>query len=121
MCVKHIRSTVLTAALLILCLSAEAATIERPDHALRALLIKAISESNSFADRFDAEVWLTDMSGRLSEVVVDPEEREEIGQRSARRLRVQAGERPARPPVHATASRPEPLAEGSHRRRSDRD
>ena len=30
------------------------------------------------ADRFDAEVWLTDMSGRLSEAVVDPEERIEI-------------------------------------------
>lgn len=75
---KHIRSTVLTAALLILCLAAEAATTERPDDALRALLIKAISESNSFADRFDAEVWLTDMSGRLSEVVVDSEERIEI-------------------------------------------
>jgi soluble lytic murein transglycosylase-like protein len=74
----HIRSTVLTAALLILCLAAEAATTERPDDALRALLIKAISESNSFADRFDAEVWLTDMSGRLSEVVVDSEERIEI-------------------------------------------
>lgn len=75
---EHIRSTVLTAALLILCLAAEAATTERPDDALRALLIKAISESNSFADRFDAEVWLTDMSGRLSEVVVDSEERIEI-------------------------------------------
>jgi len=76
--VKHAPSTVLTAAILMVCLAAEAATTERPDDALRALLIKAIGESDSFSDRFDAEVWLTDMSGRLSEVVVDPEERIEI-------------------------------------------
>jgi len=67
-----------TAALLAGCISAGAATTERPDNALRALLIKAIAESDSFVDRFDAEVWLTDMSGRLSNVVLDPAERIEI-------------------------------------------
>jgi soluble lytic murein transglycosylase-like protein len=68
----------LTAVLLAGCISAGAATTERPDDALRALLIKAIAESDSFVDRFDAEVWLTDMSGRLSDVVLDPTERIEI-------------------------------------------
>jgi soluble lytic murein transglycosylase-like protein len=68
----------LTAVLLAGCISAGAATTERPDDALRALLIKAIAESDSFVDRFDAEVWLTDMSGRLSDVVLDPAERIEI-------------------------------------------
>ncbi len=68
----------LTVVLLAGCISAGAATTERPDDALRALLIKAIAESDSFVDRFDAEVWLTDMSGRLSDVVLDPAERIEI-------------------------------------------
>ncbi len=68
----------LTVVLLAGCISAGAATTERPDDALRALLIKAIAESDSFVDRFDAEVWLTDMSGRLSDVVLDPTERIEI-------------------------------------------
>ena len=41
---------------------------------MRAVLIGAIQSSNSFEDRFDAEVWLTDMSQRLSRKVSDPEE-----------------------------------------------
>ena len=51
-----------------------AATLERPDHDMRATLMKAINSSDSFTDRFDAEVWLTDMSGRLGSRVEDPEE-----------------------------------------------
>ena len=42
-----------------------AATSERPDEEMRNTLIKAIESSDSFKDRFDAEVWLTDMSLRL--------------------------------------------------------
>jgi len=38
---------------------------EAHDPALRELLKAAISESDSFTDRFDAEVWLLDMSTRL--------------------------------------------------------
>ncbi len=45
--------------------AASAATPEPPDEALRLLLRQAIEDSSSFADQFDAEVWLTDMSGRL--------------------------------------------------------
>ncbi len=55
-----------------------AATTERPDGQLRALLIDAVSESESFDDRFEAEVWLTDMSSRLGNTVASPEERVEI-------------------------------------------
>jgi soluble lytic murein transglycosylase-like protein len=55
-----------------------AATTERPDAALRALLIEAVSESRSFDDRFEAEVWLTDMSSRLGNSVESPQERVEI-------------------------------------------
>ena len=52
-----------------------AATTERPDEVLRSLLIEAIGESDSFADRFDAEVWLLDMANRLGERVADAAER----------------------------------------------
>ena len=53
---------------------AHAATLERPDAELRQILIDAINSSDSFQDRFDAEVWLTDMSRRLARQVGDPEE-----------------------------------------------
>ncbi len=46
-----------------------------PDDELRLLLIKAINDSGSFNDRFDAEVWLVDMSARLAPRVSDAEKR----------------------------------------------
>ena len=49
-----------------------------PDPELRELLRAAASEADSFPDRFDAQVWLSDMSGRLERQVEDPEERIEI-------------------------------------------
>jgi len=55
--------------------TAGAATQERPDADMRASLIAAIRSSDSFVDRFDAEVWLTDMSSRLQSRVENPEER----------------------------------------------
>jgi len=42
---------------------------------LRAFLKDTISKADSFNDRFDAEVWLVDMSGRLSRYIEDPKER----------------------------------------------
>jgi soluble lytic murein transglycosylase-like protein len=64
-------------ALLCLCLAGNAsgATLERPDDDMRRLLLKAIESSDSFEDRFDAEVWLTDMSRRLDRKLSDPKER----------------------------------------------
>lgn len=71
--------SILLAALLTLPLppggSARCATQERPDADMRQALIHAINSSDSFVDRFDAEVWLTDMSTRLRYSVEDPEER----------------------------------------------
>lgn len=46
-----------------------------PDPELRQLLIKAVNDTNSFKDRFDAEVWLLDMSSRLAHFVPDDEKR----------------------------------------------
>jgi len=42
-----------------------------PDPQLRARLLAAISSSAGFSDRFDAEVWLMDMSQRLSRKLPD--------------------------------------------------
>ena len=42
---------------------------------LRLLLQNAIKDSNSFEDRYDAEVWLLDMSNRLKKKIPDPEKR----------------------------------------------
>jgi soluble lytic murein transglycosylase-like protein len=49
-----------------------------PDPELREILRAAASDSDSFPDRFEAEVWLTDMSGRLARHVSDPQERIKI-------------------------------------------
>ena len=36
------------------------------------------ADADSFYDRFHAEVWLTDMAGRLADTVADPRERMDI-------------------------------------------
>jgi soluble lytic murein transglycosylase-like protein len=46
-----------------------------PDPELRTILAAVIADADSFGDRFDAEVWLTDMSRRLARQVPDAEER----------------------------------------------
>ncbi len=61
--------------LFVLPVTSLAATQERPDDSLRAHLTKAISESDSFEDRFAAEVWLLDMSNRLKSRVPNDAER----------------------------------------------
>jgi len=48
---------------------------QSPDPELRKALLAAVADTKSFPDRFDAEVWLTDMSRRLERQVTDPEER----------------------------------------------
>ena len=45
------------------------------DEELRQLLKNAIEASDSFSDRYDAEVWMVDMSYRLKDKVTDPEKR----------------------------------------------
>jgi len=45
------------------------------DPELRNRLIQAIQKSNSFKDRFDAEVWLLDMSTRLEKRIPNSKER----------------------------------------------
>jgi len=45
---------------------------------LRAALKQSIAQASSFTDRFDAEVWLVDMSGRIEHLVADKLERLQI-------------------------------------------
>ena len=45
---------------------------------LRVLLQQAIENSDSFQDRFDAEVWLLDMSSRLKKLLPEKKERIEL-------------------------------------------
>jgi soluble lytic murein transglycosylase-like protein len=60
---------------LLLSLPVQADKAQPVDDNLRLLLKQAISDSDSFKDRFDAEVWLVDMSNRLAPIVSDPEQR----------------------------------------------
>ena len=62
---------------LVICLIATFAYADEQivDPELRQRLIAAAADSTSFGDRFDAEVWLTDMSARLARQVPDPERR----------------------------------------------
>ena len=45
------------------------------DTELRSVLKQTINEADSFEDRFDAEVWLVDMSGRLQRFIKDDKRR----------------------------------------------
>lgn len=60
---------------LLLSLPVQANQPQAPDNNLRALLKQAIDQQDSFKDRYDAEVWLVDMSHRLAPLVPDPEKR----------------------------------------------
>ena len=64
--------------LLVLAAPAGVVAQEGPDPALIDLLRQAATETDSFPDHFDAQVWLTDMSSRLERQVRDPGERIEI-------------------------------------------
>lgn len=51
---------------------------QAPDPALKRVLKKNIENSTSFIDRFDAEVWLVDMSGRTQRWMKNDQERLQI-------------------------------------------
>ena len=48
------------------------------DPELRTALKQAVTTSTSFKDRFDAEVWLVDMSARMKPYIKDPKQRLEL-------------------------------------------
>ncbi|GLK91404.1 transglycosylase SLT domain-containing protein [Pseudomonas turukhanskensis] len=61
--------------LLWLALPAGANVRQAPEPELRDLLQRTVSEADSFVDRYDAEVWLLDMSTRLSRYMPDAQAR----------------------------------------------
>lgn len=68
----------LGASLALLTLVAIAVEQAPPDPELRRLLKQAVESDSGFEDRFDAQVWLLDMSQRLEKFVPDPATRIEI-------------------------------------------
>ena len=69
-------SSLINGILLAACLATASAMADSsPDPELREALRAAANDNESFTDRFHAEVWLTDMSGRLARQVKNPEER----------------------------------------------
>ncbi len=62
-------------ALFLLIISWQAQATQQTDPVLRQLLRTAVNDSSSFSDRFDAEVWLVDMSNRLKPTIADTRER----------------------------------------------
>lgn len=70
---KHFSLTLLLP--LLLSLSTLSTAQDTTDPELRQLLQKAVTESDSFIDRFEAEVWLMDMSNRLKRKVPQTEKR----------------------------------------------
>jgi soluble lytic murein transglycosylase-like protein len=55
--------------------AAQLGAAAKPEPELRQRLIQAIEQADSFDDRFDAEVWLLDMSTRLQKRIPDTEQR----------------------------------------------
>ena len=75
---KRTHSLITAIVLSTLLMAGTALSQGQPDAELREVLRAAASESESFTDRFHAEVWLTDMSHRLERQVKNPEERIKI-------------------------------------------
>lgn len=65
-----------SALLIISGISTAAADRRQPiDGELRSLLLEAANSADSFTDRFEAEVWLSDMSNRLERYMPDHDQR----------------------------------------------
>ncbi|NQD91886.1 lytic transglycosylase domain-containing protein [Pseudomonas sp. CrR25] len=65
----------LTLLLALLCMPCQATLRQAPEPELRELLQRTVAEADSFQDRFEAEVWLLDMSTRLARYIPDAEAR----------------------------------------------
>ena len=73
---NRVLHTLLSATLLLIAVSVSAQEFDPAERAeLRAFLESTIRGADSFADRYDAEVWLVDMSARLTPFVDDADAR----------------------------------------------
>ena len=75
---QFLKRTLLCASLILLAATASASIPSEADPELRRLLREAIETDSGFEDRFDAQVWLLDMSQRLEKFVADPMTRIEM-------------------------------------------
>jgi len=80
---KYLNRSVIAATLFgvfMLCngMESHAAAVFIKDEKLKERLVEAMANTSAFEDRYAAEVWLVDMSGRLSKVVPDEQERLEL-------------------------------------------
>jgi len=75
---QSLNNALLCASLVLLAPTAPAAAPSETDPELRRLLREAIETDSGFEDRFDAQVWLLDMSQRLERFVTDPATRIEM-------------------------------------------
>ena len=57
---------------------AHSAAVVIKDEQLKLRLVEALTATEAFEDRYEAEVWLVDMSGRLKKMVPDESERLEL-------------------------------------------
>ncbi len=73
--IKQLRFLCLAPLLAMLIVAAANSSTSKSEPELRQLLQEAISSDAGFDDRFDAEVWLLDMSIRLEPFIEDPETR----------------------------------------------
>ncbi len=71
-------TTILCAGLMLAPAAFAESAPDQVDAELRVLLKTAAEEADSFPDKFDAEVWLSDMSTRLAKKVPDPEMRVDL-------------------------------------------
>lgn len=60
---------------LLAALPAHAQKFSKPDPELVTLVQQAEADQSDFTDKYDAQVWLTDMSLRLAPLVPDPDQR----------------------------------------------
>jgi soluble lytic murein transglycosylase-like protein len=67
--------TITLALLLLIPFELTASEVDAEKAELRDFLKQTINDADSFNDRFDAEVWLLAMSGRLEKFIADPKER----------------------------------------------
>jgi len=73
---KFVTLAVVISLLLALGVSSAYAAKRQPiDNQLRKVLLEAANSSDSFTDRFEAEVWLSDMSNRMARYMPEPEDR----------------------------------------------
>jgi soluble lytic murein transglycosylase-like protein len=68
-------ASLLTLLVCLWCSNSIAGQQELPNEELRGLLKTAVESSDSFPDRYEAEVWLMDMSNRLSPLLPETEHR----------------------------------------------